>query len=110
MPDEIADPDEKIEKLKDYFQQQTGCRIAHEWKIDLHCHRFYFQNGKQDGWQYILDVYQGDLEEQEVSEIIVGLNAGKWQKVLQECSGKRIPCFKDKKFAPASTFREWPTT
>jgi len=101
--------EEKIKKLKEYFQQQTACRVEHEWKIVFHCHRFYFQQEKYDGWRYVLDVYQDDLEEQSVAEIIAELNVDNWHKVLDEYSGKRVPYFKDKKFAPAFTFRKWPT-
>jgi hypothetical protein len=53
-------------------------------------------------------VYQGDLEQQDVDKIIQHLNAAKWLKVLETHSGKRVPCFKDKRFSDPATFREWP--
>jgi hypothetical protein len=102
-------PVEKIEKLRDYFQQLTACTVEHEWKIDSRCHRFYFQKENHDSWRYVLDVDQDDLEERDVAEIIAELNADKWEKVLEDNSGKRVPFFKDKKFAAAFTFRKWPT-
>jgi hypothetical protein len=109
MADAIASRDEKIKKLNDYFQQQTDCSVVHIWKIDFHCHRFYFQTEEKSGWKFILDVSQDDLEEQDVSEVIAGLTSGKWQKILEDYSGKQVPCFNDKKFAAPSTFRQWPT-
>jgi hypothetical protein len=101
--------EDKIKKLKDYFKQKTACTVEHEWKIVFHCHRFYFREENHDGWRYVLDLCQDDLEEQSVAEIIADLDAGKWNKVLDDYSGKRVPYFKDKKFAAAFTFRKWPT-
>jgi hypothetical protein len=102
-------PVESIEKLRDYFAQLTACTVQHEWKIDSHCHRFYFQKENYDGWRYVLDLNQDDLEEQDVAQIIAALNAGRWEEVLEENSGKRVPFFKDNKFAAPFAFRRWPT-
>lgn len=101
--------EERIKELLAYFQEQTGCTISRDWKMDFQCHRLYFRKGQEREWRYILDVHQGDLEEQHADEIIQHLNAANWQKVLETYSGKRVPCFKDKRFADPDTFREWPT-
>lgn len=110
MPDPYASHvhDGKITKLTDCFQQQTSCTVYHELLTKFRCRRFYFENEKKDSWKFILDVYQGDLKEQDVPEIIAGLGAGKWRSVLEEYSGKRIPLFKDKKFTTSAEFRAWP--
>jgi hypothetical protein len=99
---------ERIKKLTHYFQERSGCTVSHDWNIDSQSHRFYFRSEKETSWRYILDVFQGDVEEQDVSEIIQHLDAAKWQRVLGNYAGKRIPLFKDKRFSDPAAFREWP--
>lgn len=99
---------ERTKKLTHYFQERSGCTVSHEWHIDSQSHRFYFHSEKERGWRYILDVFQGDVEEQDVPEIIQHLDAAKWQRALEDYAGKRIPLFKDKRFSDPTAFREWP--
>jgi hypothetical protein len=99
---------ERIKGLQDYFQQQTDCTVSHDWKIDSQCHRFYFLSKIGKDWQYILDVYQGDVDEQDVTKLIQLLDSANWQQVLKTYSTKRVPLFKDGKFSDAAIFQEWP--
>ena len=99
---------ERVNQLTQFFQQQTDCTVSHEWKIDIQCHRFYFQKDKEKDWRYILDLYQGDVEEHDLSQIIQDLTAAKWIQVLEGPSGKRVPRFKEGTFSNVAAFQEWP--
>jgi hypothetical protein len=99
----------RVNQLLVYFGEHTGCTVSPDWKIDFQCHRFYFRKGQERGWRYILDVYQGELEEQEADEIIQHLNTANWQRVLETYSDKRVAYFKDKRFGDPNSFQEWPT-
>jgi hypothetical protein len=102
-------PVESIEKLRDYFQQLTACTAEHEWKIDFHCHRFYFQKENHDGWRYVQTYIRTIWKSRMLLKPSPALNGDKWEKVLEENSGKRVPFFKDKKFAAPFIFRRRPT-
>jgi hypothetical protein len=92
--------DKKIEALEAYFRAQLpDCKVVSEWKIDKHCFRFYFEKNGMKGWEYILDLYQQDLEQQEPEEVIQQLEKSKWKEVLSANSKKRVPVFKDKRFS-----------
>jgi len=100
--------DAKVVALKDYFQKKTGCQMFDDWKIDLRCFRFYFQNESGQDWQYILDVSQSDLEKQDIAEVKKALEAAKWHEVLRQYLGKCVAVFSDNKFANPGAFRAWP--
>ena len=99
---------ERIKELQTYFEQQTGCTVHHEWKIDLQHHRFYFESTTGREWQYILDVHQDDVDEHAVEEIIQQLNAANWLQLLASYAGKLVPSFKDGQFSVPATFQKWP--
>ena len=99
---------ERIKELQTYFQQQTGCTVRYDWKIDFQCHRFFFENPKGGEWQYILDVHQDDVDEHAVEEITQQLDAANWRQVLVSYAGKLIPSFRYGRFSLPATFRKWP--
>jgi hypothetical protein len=105
---ESNDINTKLQTLKAHFQEQTGCAVFTEWKYNYSGHRFYFQEKDGRDWLYIVDIYEGDVEEQTASEIIANLNAANWRKVVESHAGKSVPLFKDKRFANPASFREWP--
>jgi hypothetical protein len=98
----------KVEQLCERLGKESGCTVRPQWMVDFCCCRLHFEKDTDRNWRYILDVYQGDIDKLDVDELVAHLEAGKWQQVLQTYSGKLVPCFKEKKFAAATTFREWP--
>jgi hypothetical protein len=105
MPTQTDDLNEKVKRLEEHFAKATGCKVMSEWKVDLRSCRFYFENKDGQEWQYICDIYQGDIEELSVDVLIALLEKAKWRQVLQESAGKQVNGFKDGKFSIA---REWP--
>jgi hypothetical protein len=105
---DIALVDKRVEQLRDWLCKESGCTVHAEWNADFRCYRFYFGESEDKRWQYILDVYTGDMRERDVSELSSLLAAAKWRQVLKTYSRKRVPFFKDKGFGPAAGFREWP--
>jgi hypothetical protein len=99
---------EKIEQLSERLSKASGCSLCHDWKIDFLGCRFYFRSAEHRGWRYILDVNDGDIEEQSVDQLLANLEASQWQKVLSDYSGKLVPYFKDKEFVPETGFCRWP--
>lgn len=102
--------DKKIEALEAFFQEKLpDCKVQSQWHIDLHCFRFYFEKNGKKGWEYILDLYQQDLEQQDAEKVIEQLEKANWQQVLEANSRKRVPVFKDKKFSKKFPgFHDWP--
>jgi hypothetical protein len=98
----------KVEQLRDRLRDDSGCRVHDKWQADHRCYRFYFEKDAANQWLYILDVYAGDIREQDVDEIFEHLKAARWQEVLKTYSGKLVPLFKDKTFDDPARFREWP--
>ena len=76
-------PDKNVADLKSYFQTQLpGYTVFSEWKIDSRCRRFYCERSNKGGWEYIMDLYQQDLDEQGTSDLTEQLENGKWKEVL----------------------------
>jgi len=101
-----SNDEQKVRRLEEHFASATDCEVTCEWQTDFLCWRFYFQRAHGRRWQYILDVYKGDIEEQSADELTELLEKAKWQHVLRVSSGKRVPCLKDGRFSPAT--RAWP--
>jgi hypothetical protein len=99
--------DSKVGEVCDWLSQQSECTVRTSWQSDHKCCRFYFEKDSDKGWRYVLDIYQGDIEEQSATELIGHLNAAKWRQVLQVNAAKRAPYFKDKAFR-TKEFRAWP--
>lgn len=92
-------------QLQACFQEQLpDCKVFSDRKIDPRCFRFYFERNK-GGWEYIMDLYEQDLNEQDTSKLIEQLERSRWKEVLSANSKKRVPCFKDGRF---SEFHDWP--
>jgi hypothetical protein len=100
--------DTKVEQLRDWLSKETGLTVHGKLQLDLRCHRLYFEKNDDTEWFYVLDVYMGDVNEQDVTTLAANLTAAKWQQVLQTYSGKLVPFFMDKRFTDPTKFHVWP--
>lgn len=98
----------KVEQLRDWLSKQSACTVHAKRQADLRCYRFYFEKDGNVKWNHILDVYLGDLDEQDAVELAAHLTAVAWQQVLRSYSGRLIPVFVDKRFADPRKFHDWP--
>lgn len=106
--DTVPTDDEKAKQVCERLSKESKSTVEHKWNIDEGYFRFYFKDGDQD-WRYILDVYQGDMNELGVDELMVHLETHKWKQMVQTHSGTLVPFLKDRKFTAPSDFRTWPS-
>lgn len=100
---------DQSELLRAQLSQKSGCIVHVEWNADLRCYRYYFEKSEDREWRYILDIYQGDVQEQTANELLDHLERAKWLQVLEQYAGKKLPFFMDKKFVHETAFHPWPT-